>query len=66
MDTFLPPFIMFSVQLLVIIGVAALSEALGRVTDARLRLTSRCVSLHCPFPRHSGRAFSAQFPSLRS
>jgi len=48
MDALLLAFIIFSAQLLVIIGVAAVAEALGRVTDPRLRLTYwRGVALAC-------------------
>ena len=48
MDPLLLAFIIFSAQLLVIIGVAAIAEALGRVTDPRLRLTYwRGVALAC-------------------
>src|SRR5688500_17442065 len=39
MDALLLAFIIFSAQLLVIIAVAAVAEALGRVTDPRLRFT---------------------------
>jgi TonB family protein len=48
MDPLLLPFIIFSAQLLVIIGVAAMSEALGRVRDPRLGLIYwRGVALGC-------------------
>lgn len=48
MDLLLLALIVFSAQLLVIISVAAIAEALGRVTDARLRLTYwRGVALAC-------------------
>ena len=48
MDALLLTFIIFSAQLLVIIGVAAMAEVLGRVTDPRLRLTYwRGVALGC-------------------
>jgi TonB family protein len=48
MDPLLLVLIIFSAQLLVIIGVAAIAEALGRVTDPRLRLTYwRSVALAC-------------------
>jgi TonB family protein len=48
MDDLLLAFIIFSAQLLVVIGVAAIAEALGRVTDPRLRLTYwRGVALAC-------------------
>jgi TonB family protein len=48
MDPLLLTFIIFSAQLLVIIGVAAIAEALGRVTDPRLRLTYwRGVAFAC-------------------
>ena len=48
MNTLFLAFIVFSAQLLLIIGVAAIAEALGRVTDPRLRLTYwRGVALAC-------------------
>jgi beta-lactamase regulating signal transducer with metallopeptidase domain len=48
MDALLRALIIFSAQLLVIIGVAAVAEALGRVTDPRLCLTYwRGVALAC-------------------
>ena len=48
MDALLLAFIIFSAQLLVIIGVATMAEALGRVTDPRLRFTYwRGVALAC-------------------
>ncbi len=48
MDALLLAFIIFSAQLLVIIGVATIAEALGRVTDPRLRFTYwRGVALAC-------------------
>jgi TonB family protein len=73
MDALLLASIIFSAQLLVIIGVATVAEALGRVTDARLRLTYwRGVALAClalpmsaivdPQPLGSGVTFLA--PSL--
>jgi TonB family protein len=73
MDALLLASIIFSAQLLVIIGVATVAEALGRVTDARLRLTYwRGVALAClalpmsaivdPEPLGSGVTFLA--PSL--
>ena len=48
MDALLLAFIIFSAQLLVIIGVAAIAEALGRVTDPRVRFTYwRGVAFAC-------------------
>jgi TonB family protein len=48
MDALLLDLIIFSVQLLVIIGVATIAEALSRVTDPRLSLTYwRSVALAC-------------------
>lgn len=48
MDALLLALIIFSLQLLVIVGVAALAEALVGVTDPRLRLTYwRGVALAC-------------------
>jgi TonB family protein len=48
MDPLLLALIIFSAQLLVIIGVATIAEALGRVTDPRLGLTYwRGVALAC-------------------
>jgi TonB family protein len=48
MDPLLLALIIFSAQLLVIVSVAAVAEALGRVTDPRLRLTYwRGVALAC-------------------
>jgi TonB family protein len=48
MDALLPAFIIFSAQLVVIIGVATIAEALARVMDARLRFTYwRGVALAC-------------------
>jgi bla regulator protein blaR1 len=48
MDALFRAFIVFSAQLLVMIGVAAVAETLGRVTDPRLRLTYwRGVALAC-------------------
>jgi bla regulator protein blaR1 len=48
MDALLLGFSIFSAQLLVVIGVAAVAEALGRVTDPKLRLTYwRGVALAC-------------------
>jgi TonB family protein len=48
MEPLLLVFIVFSAQLLVIISVAAIAEAMGRVTDPRLRLTYwRGVALAC-------------------
>ena len=44
MDALLPAFIIFNAQLLVVIGVAGIAEALGRVTDPRpaLQVLARC------------------------
>jgi TonB family protein len=48
MDSLLLALIVFNAQLFVIISVAAIAEALGRVTDPRLRLTYwRGVALAC-------------------
>jgi len=48
MDPLLLALIILSAQLLVIVSVAAIAEALGRVTDPRLRLTYwRGVALAC-------------------
>jgi TonB family protein len=48
MDLLLPALIVFSAQLSVMIGVASIAEALGRVTDPRLNLTYwRGVALAC-------------------
>ncbi len=48
MDAFLRALIVFSAQLLVIIGVAAIAEALGRVNDPRFRLSYwRAIALAC-------------------
>jgi TonB family protein len=48
MDALLLALIVFSAQLFVIIGVATIAEAFGRVTDLRLRLTYwRGVALAC-------------------
>jgi TonB family protein len=48
MDLLLPALIVFSAQLFVVIGVASIAEALGRVTDPRLNLTYwRGVALAC-------------------
>ncbi len=48
MDSLLPAFIIFNAQVLVIIGVATIAEALGRVTDPRLRFSYwRGVALAC-------------------
>jgi bla regulator protein blaR1 len=48
MDALLLALIIFSAQLLVIIGVATIAEALGRVTDPRLSLSYwRGVALAC-------------------
>jgi TonB family protein len=70
MNTFLVAVILFSAQLLVIIAVAGLTEALCRVTDPRLRSTYwRGVALAClvlplsaivgPDPSASGVTFRA-------
>ena len=48
MDAVLPALIIFSAQLLTVIGVAVVAEALGRVAEPRLRLTYwRGVALAC-------------------
>ena len=48
MDAFLPALIIFSAQLLIVIGVAVVAEALGRVAEPRLRLAYwRGVALAC-------------------
>lgn len=48
MDSFLPSLIIFSAQLLIVIGVAAIADAAGRVTEPRLRLAYwRAVALGC-------------------
>ena len=48
MDAVLPALIIFSAQLLTVIGVAVVAEALGRVAEPRLRLTYwRAVALAC-------------------
>jgi TonB family protein len=48
MDALLLAFIIFSAQLVVIVGVATIAEVLARVTDPRLRLTYwRGVALAC-------------------
>ena len=48
MDAVLPALIIFSAQLLAVIGVAVVAEALGRVAEPRLRLTYwRGVALAC-------------------
>jgi TonB family protein len=48
MDILLPALIVFSAQLFVMIGVAAIAEALGRVSDPRLGFTYwRGVALAC-------------------
>jgi TonB family protein len=48
MDALLPAFIIFNAQLLVVIGVAGIAEALGRVTDPHLRFRYwRGVTLAC-------------------
>jgi TonB family protein len=48
MDALLPALTIFSAQLLVVIGVAAVAEVLGRVVDPRVRLTYwRAVALAC-------------------
>jgi bla regulator protein blaR1 len=69
MDALLRTIIVFNAQLLVIIGVAAIAEALGRVTDPRLRLIYwRGVTLAClalPLSAIVGpEAFASGVPSL--
>ena len=58
MNPLLLPLIILSAQLLVIVGVAVVAEALGRVTDPRLRFTYwRGVALAClalPFSAFAG------------
>ena len=48
MDAVLPALLIFSTQLLIVIGVAAIADAVGRVTEPRLRLAYwRAVALGC-------------------
>jgi TonB family protein len=77
MDAFPLVLIVFSLQLLVIVSVAAVAEALGRVTDPRLSLAywrgspasrSRCRPSSCPRcpaprPRFSSHPLTAPRPA---